>query len=150
MSLTRQFNDYRETIADELETAVSGLSVEDEYSDSTEKATERLLAGDITAFTNYLVMFGDKDVEVPTSYPLGYAKSYIDWELLVVSKSDDNDIQLALDNMYQTLHQSKLQVEGTDKALTLLVQGWSPVEYLTHELRMASFNIRIITLDTLI
>lgn len=150
MSLTRQFNDYRDTIAEELETNISGLLVEDEYSESTDKAYERLLAGDIVPFNDYLVMFGDKTVEMPADYPLGYAKSYVDWELLVVSKSADYDIQLALDNIYQVLHQSKLKVDGTDKALTTMVQNWGPVDYLIDEIRTAVCNIRIITLDAAI
>jgi hypothetical protein len=154
MPAQAQFYDYRTALAERLEEiAVATVDANDAI--STADSIERLLMGDFPAFTTYAILFGDRTVEIPLDVPKGYAKSYIDWELILVAKGQVAFTPDVLDFCYQKLHHYHFPVENElqvpiDRALTCYFEGWDPEERLTDELRMVPFHIRIVTLDQLV
>ena len=154
MPETTQFYNYTTALAERIE-EIATASTDAESATSSEHAINRLLMGDIPPFSQFVVLFGDTSVTIPLDVPRGYAKSYIDWELLLVGKYITGNLKAVMDFIYQKLHHYKFPVPDQlevpiDRALTCYFEGWDPEERLTDELRVVPFHIRIVTLDPLV
>ena len=153
MAGTRQFYDYRTPLAERIE-EISLVTCDAKGTESTEWALDRLKRGNLDPVVAYRVMFGDKNVEIQTA-PHGFAKSYITWELILVSKKATDNMQDAMDGMFQKLHHYAFPVDNeleisVDRALTCYFEGWDEVITINDDLKYAIATIKIVTFDELV
>ena len=124
--MARQWTDYRPLIESRLEDSTNLSMVVDRSRKSTAEILDQVEK--IPFGQNlYAVAIGDRRVTPQTS-AVGYRKGYIEYDLVLLNKSTQTDLEALVDTVYQSIDRAGFPSGGIDTAITTRVLFTEPTQ----------------------